>query len=79
MKITLESTSKIVQVVPVSGAAAVPCRVWEGETASGIKVQALIPRIAASANSDLSQFDAELRETGAPWPDLDMFPLRMVL
>lgn len=73
MKITIESTTKIVN------ASGVECRVWEGVTEGGVKVQCLIPRIAALAGEDLSQFEAELQEQRAPSVDVVMFPLRMVL
>lgn len=73
MKITIESTTKMVR------ASGVDCRVWEGTTDSGVKVQCLIPRIAACAGEDLSQFEAELKEQRAPSVDVVMFPLRMIL
>jgi hypothetical protein len=73
MKITIESTSKIVK------ANGVDCRVWEGETASGIKISALIPRIAVAPDQDVSQFEAELRATRPPSPEVEAWPLRMIL
>lgn len=73
MKITLESTTQIVEVNGIK------CRVWEGVTERGIKVQALIPRIAAHKDSDLQQFEAELEEQRPPSPDFQPFPLRMVI
>lgn len=72
MKITLESTTRIVEINGV------PARLWEGETASGIKVQALITRIAAPADADQAQFKAELAEQRAP-EQPQAFPLRMVI
>ena len=75
MKITLESTSQVVTINDKLAA-----RVWEGETVSGIKVQAIIPRIAAKDDQDLSQFAAELVECRPPSVDaLKAFPARMVL
>jgi hypothetical protein len=76
MKITIENTTQITELVTAAGS--VPARVWVGETDSGIKVHALITRIAASKTDDLSQFDKELRETRPPEP-FDVFPLRMIL
>jgi hypothetical protein len=73
MKITLESTTRIVN------ANGIDMRVWEGTTESGIQIQALIPRIAAYKDSDLSQFEAELKEQKAPSAAVAAFPLRMVL
>lgn len=73
MKITIESTTRIVN------ASGVDCRVWEGVTEHGIKVQALIPRVAALADQDLGQFEAELQEQRAPSAEVQAFPLRLVL
>lgn len=82
MKITIKSTTKIVHAMSQSQSeqtAGVRCRVWEGETESGIKVQALIPRIAAEAGQDLSQFERELQECEPPSAAVQAFPLRMIL
>ena len=73
MKITIESTSLIVN------ASGIDCRVWVGQTQSGVQVQALIPRIAALATEDLRQFEAELQEQQAPMPKDMAFPLSMIL
>lgn len=73
MKITIESTTKIVK------ANGVDCRVWEGETERGVKVICLIPRIAVKEDQDTSQFEAELQEMRAPSIDAAVYPLRMIL
>ena len=73
MKITIENTTRIVN------ANGVDCRVWEGVSERGVKVQCLIPRISALAGQDLSQFEAELKETRPPSVDAQAFPLRMIL
>ena len=73
MRITIESTSKIVN------ANGIDCRIWEGFTERGIKVECLIPRIAARADQDLSQFEAELQECREPSAYAQAFPTRMVL
>ncbi len=67
MKITIESTTEIVTLNGVQ------CRVWEGQTEAGVKVQALIHK-----EQDLSQFDRELQEMRAPTGER-AFPLRMIL
>ena len=72
MIIILESTSEIVEVNNV------PARIWEGETDSGIKVYALITRIAVGRSEDTEQFDKELLEQKAP-SVIDVFPLRMII
>ena len=74
MKITIESTTMIVE------ASGVKCRVWEGETEHGVKVQCLIPRISAKKGQDLTQFEAELKEMAPPSVDaMQVYPLRMIL
>lgn len=73
MKITIESTTRIVN------ASGIDCRVWEGVTERGVKVQVLIPRIAAAIGEDLTQFEAELKEQRAPSAEVQAFPLRMIL
>ena len=77
MKITLESTTKIVELKGPEGT--VPARIWEGTTESGIKVHAFITRIAAPADADQSQFQAELQEQRPPSTDIEMYPSRLVL
>lgn len=78
MRVTLESTTKIVKLVV--GGAELEARIWEGTTESGIKVHALITRIAAHKDDDLSQFEAELREQRPPTnPDINSYPARLVL
>jgi hypothetical protein len=73
MKMTIESTTRIVN------AGGIDCRVWEGVTERGVRVQALIPRVAALADQDLSQFEAELSEQKPPSAATQAFPLRMIL
>lgn len=74
MKLTLESTTK---VVDVNG---VPARVWEGHTASGIPVHCYITRIAVHVDAEQSQFEAELQECRPPRnPDIDAIPNRLLL
>jgi hypothetical protein len=79
MKITIESTDRIIELTDESGGAIGFARLWEGETESGIKVQCLVTRIAASSLEDLSQFEKELRETRAPQVYPQAFPLRMII
>ena len=60
MKVTLESTDKIVELKTPTGT--VPARVWEGQTESGIPCHALVTRIAVHKDLDASQFETELQE-----------------
>ena len=73
MKITIESTTKIVN------ADGIDCRVWEGTTERGIEITCLIPRIAVKNGQDTSQFEVELQEQRAPSATIEAWPLRMVL
>ena len=56
MKLTLESTDRIVEV---DGA---PARVWVGTNADGVQCVAFIRRVAIRRTADAREFDAELRE-----------------
>ena len=76
MKITLESTTQIVDVNNV------PARVWEGHTDSGIRVICFVTRIAVSKDENqtvLDQFDKELQECKAPTPEVAVYPLSMIM
>ena len=79
MKITIESTSKIVEMRPSFARDPIPCRVWEGFTESGIRLHAFISRVAVLESEDTSQFDRELLETRAPSEDTLAIPMRMIL
>jgi hypothetical protein len=75
MKITLESTTKIVTIDGV------PARVWEGLTEGGVRVVAFIPRVAVREADDSSEFDRDLQRTGhlKPSPDVAAIPTRLVM
>jgi len=73
MKITLESTTK---VVTLNG---VPARLWEGHTVAGIPVHAYITRIAADAGADQTEFERELEDCVPPTPDVAALPARLLL
>jgi hypothetical protein len=79
LKVTLQSTTQTTTLVDRLTGQSIPARVWEGETDSGIKVQALIPCIRALANQDLSQFERDLRQCEPPSTGMQAFPLRMIL
>lgn len=79
MKITIESTTRIVEIRATADAEPMPARLWEGTTDSGIKVECLITRISARLGQDLSQFDAELERQRPPSADSICYPLRMIL
>jgi hypothetical protein len=78
MKLEIESTTKLVDVVTETGAV-VPARLWEGETDSGIPVFCYITRVQVRRDQDLSQFEAELRECRVPSLEALAIPFRMIL
>ena len=76
MKLTLQNTE---ETVTVNG---VPARIWTGETESGVKVTALITRIAVhkdAGEQELARFEAELQECAPPTAEVQAWPMRMVL
>lgn len=75
MRITIESTTKIVELNGIK------CRVWEGMTTNGIKVHCFIPRIACDIDEPRKEeFEVDLKECKAPSPVIEnVYPLRMVL
>lgn len=77
MKVTLESTSKVVELETPKGT--VPARIWEGHTETGIPVHAYITLIAAPAAEDHAEFLRDLEEHRAPTPAVAAIPLRMIL
>jgi hypothetical protein len=60
MKITLESTNKIVTVTTPYGPAT--GRIWEGVSEGGVRCHAVISTIAVHKDEDGSQFSRELQE-----------------
>ncbi len=77
MKVTLESTTKLVTLV-INGQS-VPARLWQGETASGVPCHAFITRIAVDKNENATEFEKDLKETVAPRAEFEVYPLRLVL
>lgn len=74
MKVTLESTGKIVYLNEI------PARIWEGKTESGIPLHAFITRVAVDRAADTTQFEKELEEMKPPSPEVNRaYPLRMIL
>ncbi|MCK9281325.1 MAG: hypothetical protein M0P71_11935 [Melioribacteraceae bacterium] len=74
MKITIENTTKIVELNGV------PARVWEGKTESGIKVHCYITRIAIDKNEKrVDEFQKELQEQKAPSEEIQAIPLKLIL
>ncbi|MER9421293.1 hypothetical protein NKI88_02380 [Mesorhizobium sp. M0317] len=84
MKITIESTSKVVDLV--TGGYSVRARFWQGETADGIPVHAFITRIAPEIptsdpriNELTAEFERDLKRQADPRPSVQAIPLRMII
>lgn len=74
MKITIESTSKMVLLNGV------PARVWEGQTDNGINVHCFITRIGVARNEPrISEFETQFKECRVPSPEIEAFSLRLIL
>lgn len=82
MKITIESTSRVVTFE--IGNAQVPARIWEGHTEDGTPVHCYITRICPSIPQPLpadveAKFAAALLEQAPPSAAIRSIPLRMIL
>lgn len=79
MKVTLDSTTQIVDLETPSGR--VPARLWVGHTENGIAVHAFITRIAVHKDDDASQFERELSAAHVEVPDhlRGVYPARLVI
>ena len=73
MKITIECTDKVLELNGVQ------VRIWEGETASGIRVHCFVAIVAVHKDEDQTEFLRELEEKRAPSRTIDVYPARMVL
>lgn len=73
MEIQLHSTDKI---VVLNG---IPARIWEGQTTSGIPIHAFITRVAVANGENQTEFENELDRCAAPSPDIEAYPLRMLI
>jgi hypothetical protein len=85
MKITIESTTKIVELETGRAGISVSARVWEGQTDQGTPVFCFIPRIAPSIPEHeltpavLEEFAKSLRECKAPTPAVQAIDMRLIL
>jgi len=77
MKVTLESTSQIVELCTPDGD--VPARIWEGTTEHGVAVIAFITRITPGTDQRNEQFEAELLKQRTPSEAARAIPARLVL
>ncbi len=82
MKITLEPTTKVVELKDPASGAYVPARIWEGQTEDGTPCHAYIVRIGVPEELEPAryrQFETALQECRKPSPQVQMFSPRMVL
>lgn len=82
MKITIESTNKMVELLPEGGRPAVKARIWQGETDTGIKVHCYVAMIAHDENAPAevhAKFTEEFGKNVEPRAELRAIPLRMIL
>lgn len=81
MKVTLESTTRIVELIAPNGTrTAIRARLWEGTTDRGIAVHAFVAMVAVHKSADCAQFEKELIECRTPESaDIRAYPLRMIL
>ena len=89
MKITLHSTSKVLELVPEgyiagprSNPAPIKARLWEGTTDSGIPVHCFIVRIAHDESvpaDQQQQFERELKSVEAPTVTPKAYDMRLFL
>lgn len=74
MKITIESTSKIVELNGI------PARVWEGQTESGVKIHCFINRVAIDKDEPrVEEFEKELQEQKVPSVEVQAIPSRLII
>lgn len=86
MRITIESTGKIVELQPAGASGPVPARIWQGHTDTGIPVQVFVTRIAPEIpRSDpridelTEEFERDLQRQADARPSVQAIPLRMIL
>lgn len=84
MKITIESTDKVLELAGNDGGALVPARLWEGHTEDGTPVFCFVTRIAPAIPEPLppaiaTRFARELMQTRAPSAMFTDFPTRLIL
>lgn len=88
MKITIESTTKVVRLI-IDGVE-VPARVWQGETVTGhgvvVPVQCFITRISPEVpksdpdiDAKTAEFERDLHRCAEPRDTIQAIPLRYIL
>lgn len=85
MRITIESTPKIVELV-LGNNTRVPARIWQGESEDGIPVQVFVTRIAPEIPENhvriaelTAEFEKDLQRCAEPRPTIEAIPLRLII
>lgn len=80
MKITIESTSEVLDIA-VPGGGTVPARIWKGFTDGGVPVDCYVTRISPQTHDSahIAQFESELRSCRTPSRELGAVSFRMIL
>ncbi len=84
MKITIESTAKIVTLI--QGKSEIAARIWQGHTESGIPVLCFVTRIAPEIPKTdpridelTAEFERDLKRQADPRITVDAIPLRFII
>lgn len=77
LQINLKPTRARVELVTNGGT--VEARVWEGQSAGGVALQALIVGLAATDQAEQLVLESELKELPGPIPNHTAFPPRMTI
>jgi hypothetical protein len=83
VNLTIYPTTKVVELTNRdAGTGAIPARIWEGTTESGIRVHLIIARVAVPLDADPevhARFAAELSRMATPSADVEAYPMRLIL
>lgn len=76
MRVTAESTEKIVELV---ARGPMPARIWQAMTDGGVECYLFVARVMVRKDQDTTQFDRELKEQRVPTAEIEAIPLRLIL
>jgi hypothetical protein len=82
MRLTLEPTDKLVELVDRNTGCATQARLWQGQDDHGVPVLAYICRVSAPlhlAPADVARFEASLKSVAPMRADVASIPLRLIL
>ena len=82
VELHLRPTSKIVLLQDAATVDGIEARIWQGKTATGIPVHAIITRVAVEKGRpphEYTEFEEALKETEAPRPEVEAYDMRLIL